>query len=132
MKDIRPDLRERLERLHQERAIVEMQLEELTAREASLQLLLQEEDERMSVPAEQMHLAEQRNSRSSSPLAQFLLKAFSRQPECTLRELKDAALKQGIRFGDKNAGRAIHFALVGMARHGLVQRQRDGKWRVLE
>lgn len=47
----------------------------------------------------------------------------------TIDALKRAAKERGLSFGEKNPGRVLHFALVGMSRNGLVEMTAKGTWR---
>jgi len=48
-----------------------------------------------------------------------------------LDELKAAAVKAEIDFGERSPGRVLHYALVGMAQNGSVEKH-DEKWRIKE
>lgn len=62
-------------------------------------------------------------------LAQFLSSALSDGNNWSLGELKRLAAQNGINFGEKNPGRVIHFALLGMAQSDAVEMVEKGVWR---
>ncbi len=131
MRDIRTDIVERLEAVRKERAQAEVHVAALQQREAVLQAMLQQEDERLaetSIGASNVTAARSNGRRYASPLALFVLSALRSHGPCELRQLKQAAVKEGFPFGKKNPGRVLHFLLVGMAQNNLVERHRDGTW----
>jgi hypothetical protein len=133
MRDIRQDLRERLTQVQQQRTALEKQIATLEDREASLKALLQQEEENTRIQSVTMGTAAARaNGRYSTPLARFVLRAFTKQDRCSLRELRAAAVKEGFQFGRKSPGRSIHFLLLGMKQNGMVERSRDGTWSLTE
>jgi hypothetical protein len=68
-----------------------------------------------------------------SVLSQVLLETLkSKGGIAWLGELKESAVERGVPFGDKQPGRVIHFAMLGMAQHNLVARETDGRWRLVE
>lgn len=69
-------------------------------------------------------------SRRHTPLASFVLESL-RSGRKTLTILKGEAEKAGFSSGEKRMGRVLHFALVGMARSGLVERA-NGVWGIKE
>jgi hypothetical protein len=138
MNDIRPDLRERIEDIDKLRTKLQRRLVELQEQEERLSALLKLEEERWE--AEQAILSGfvsepddgQGHGKYDSPLAQFVLATLREQGECSLSDLKFLARKNGISFGRKNPGRALHFLLVGMAQNGIVQRTSLRNWRLKE
>lgn len=132
MRDIRKDLRERLESVRTKREVMQRSLSNLTAQEDVLTKLLAEEDamwERVNPP-----LFENVEEKPvGSPLSQVLLDTLKgKSAPATLSELKEAAVQRGVPFGGKRPGRVIHFAMLGMAQHKLVERMEDGKWMLVE
>ncbi len=61
-------------------------------------------------------------------LASFILESL-RDRRKTIAILKAEAKKAGISFGRKQSGRVLHFSLLGMANHGLVEKV-NGTWRL--
>jgi hypothetical protein len=133
MKDIRQDLKERLADIEQERARLQARLAELTHIESGLKSLLEDEDKRWKPTPEMLPLFPRPqvdgNGKYTSPLSRSIVDSLKFGPR-SLKELKETARLDGIDFGDKNAGRSIHFALVGMAQNNLVERLENGKWRL--
>jgi len=43
-----------------------------------------------------------------------------------------SAVERGVPFGEKQPGRVIHFAMLGMAQHNLVAREENGRWKLVE
>jgi hypothetical protein len=68
-----------------------------------------------------------------SPLSQVLLDTLKAQSgTASLEDLKKSAVQRGVPFGGKQPGRVIHFAMLGMAQHKLVERKGDGNWMLVE
>ena len=61
-------------------------------------------------------------------LASFILGSLHDKGK-TIAILKAEAKKAGISFGSKQSGRVLHFSLLGMANHGLVEKV-NGTWRL--
>jgi len=61
-------------------------------------------------------------------LSSFILESL-RDRGKTTETLKAETKKAGISFGQKKPGRVLHFALLGMAQHGVVERV-NGTWRL--
>jgi len=135
MRDIRPDLEERLAALGARRQAAERQLAEIDQQEAALRALLTEEIARWERVQPSLSFAERRtdgvlreSNKGSTPLAQFLVTVLGDHKAHPLGELVDLAAKAQLDFGAKNPGRSIHFALTGMAKNGWVKRTPEGTW----
>ncbi len=104
--------------------------ERLAVQEQTLDKLIEEEDamwEKISPPLFE------RSEAQGSVLSQVLLDTLkSKGGVAWLGELKESAVERGVPFGDKQPGRVIHFAMLGMAQHNLVARESDGRWRLVE
>jgi hypothetical protein len=136
MRDIRPDLTQRLAAIESERQILEKRLSELEQTEFSIRVLLGAEDQSWS-GSPQIALFEgrsedQQNGKYNSPWARFVLSTLSEQGPCDLSMLKRIALKKAIGFGDKSPGRALNRLLLGMLQNGLVEKVGDGTWKLKE
>jgi hypothetical protein len=133
MRDIRGDLEERLEALRRERAHLELQISTLEQKESVLRALLKQEDERLAshsvLPIHPSH-GLNGDSRYSSPVAKSVLASLQEHSLCSLEELKEEAMRRSVPFGKKNPGRVIHFLLLGMQQNGIVERLKDGSWRL--
>jgi hypothetical protein len=130
MRDIRSDLRERRDSVRTKKAVHLAAVERLTVQEQTLDKLIEEEDamwEKISPPLFE------RTEQQSSVLSRVLLETLkSRGGVAWLGELKESAMERGVPFGDKQPGRVIHFAMLGMAQHKLVERKEDGRWMLVE
>ncbi|MGA9797912.1 MAG: hypothetical protein WBQ68_02800 [Terriglobales bacterium] len=130
MRDIRSDLRERRDSVRAKKAAMQAAVERMSAQEQILDKLIEEEDamwEKISPP-----LFEKSESQGSA-LSQVLLETLkSKGGFAWLAELKESAVQRGVPFGEKQPGRVIHFAMLGMAQHNLVSRENNGRWRLVE
>jgi hypothetical protein len=116
MRDIRVDLRERLE------ATVKQRME-LEARERRLRALLRDEE-----VAQSSCLAS--NKATGEPrLGEFVLDSLKDGHDWTLEALKEHAYGIGLTTSGAS-GRALNITLVTLLRQGLVTRLQDGKWRL--
>lgn len=132
MRDIRQDLRERLAAIRARREALERTMSTLAAQEESYSKLLEEEEsmwEQVNPPL----FAGAEERAQGSPLSQVLLDTLkSKSGTASLEELKEAAVRRGVPFGGKRPGRVIHFAMLGMQQHKLVDRRTDGNWILVE
>jgi hypothetical protein len=137
MRDIRDDLRERIDMLAREKHNKEIEIASIDQKIAMLDGLLQQEEERVN-PVTQVTLEfaqprQQTNgSGYSSHLALAVLHVFKTHNPATLEQLKTQAIKDGVEFGGKHPGRMIHFLLLGMEQNGIVRRTEDKRWRLLK
>jgi hypothetical protein len=132
MRDIRADLKERLNTIAQKRTALQVSLKELETVESGIQYLLQLEDGLFAV-SQNGNGNHAIVADTGTELAQFILRTLRGSPQpLSLDDLKEAAVTTtNIDFGDKKPGRVIHWALVGMARHDIVEK-RDEKWVIME
>jgi hypothetical protein len=129
MRDIRSDLRERLEATVQQRNELNAKIRALEAQEQRLRALLSDE--------EFMHVHE-RSLASCLPssevtggarLREFVLGSMRDGQEWSLQSLKEHA--HGIGLTTVGAsGRSLNITLVNLLREGFVTRARDGRWRL--
>lgn len=130
MRDIRQDLRERRDSVRTKKAAMLAAAERLAVQEQTLDKLIEEEDamwEKISPPLFE------RTEPQGSVLSTVLLETLkSKGGVAWLGELKESAVERGVPFGDKQPGRVIHFAMLGMAQHHLVAREADGRWKLVE
>jgi hypothetical protein len=138
MRDIREDLRERIDALAREKQNKEIEIAAIDQKIAMLDGLLQQEEERqnpvMQVPltfATKYNIRSMRADRYSSPLSLAVLHVFQTHNPAHLEQFKAQAIKDGVEFGGKHPGRMIHFLLIGMEQNGLVKRTDDGRWRLV-
>jgi hypothetical protein len=135
MRDIRPDLKERLEGLEAESEEHKFAIIRIDQQKIGIKALLAAEDARWKSvqPAlfQNGHaLPEDEGHQGQTPLAQFLQQALRDRRPQELKELVLRAIQEQINFEGKNPGRTLHFALVGLQQHGYVERDdRTGAWR---
>ena len=68
----------------------------------------------------------------STPLSRFIFETLQRSTKgLTIEDFKEAAKTSSLNFGEKSPGRVIHWALVGMAQGGFVEKQND-LWQLKE
>jgi hypothetical protein len=135
VRDIRPDLNERLKALAERREELKFEIAQINLKEHSMKSLLAEEEARwekvqpalfQNGHARQPETEDDRVGRT--PLARFLVSALSDRKPHVLKELVLLAIQESFDFGAKNSGRSIHFALVGLQQSGYVQRLPSGAW----
>lgn len=125
MRDIQADLHERIQAVDRDIGRLKAALKQQEEKKTVLSAMLKQEQESKidkSLPAVAG------NGHYTSPAAQFIFAAFQKQNPCELRQLRDAAIRQGIDFEGKTPGRVLHFLLVGMEKNGLVDHLEDGRW----
>jgi hypothetical protein len=134
MRDIRPDLRERLKSVLIKRQSHQKALDNLAAEEQLLTKMLQSEDAMFEVPSTLFDAAEDVGpAQPTAPLSEVLIETLkAHSGSASLDELKEGAAQRRVPFGGKQPGRVIHFAMLGMAQHRLVDRKDDGRWFLVE
>ena len=134
MRDIRPDLQERLDAIAQDRAALQTKLADLDHMEVGIKALMQREGSLFVVAAAAASNGNGSHSEADAGtgLSQFLLQYLrqARQPTPP-GDIRDKAIEAGLKFGDKKPGRVIHWALVGMAQHGSVEKIGEN-WKIKE
>ncbi len=125
MRDIRSDLRERLETLQTDRR-------KLEKRDDMLNRLLREEEERFAIRQVSLFESNDRRPEPTTPLGQFIRETMADGQDWPLDRLKDAAQAKGIDFEGKHPGRVLHFALVGMTNKKYVEQRVNGMWRLIK
>ena len=134
MRDIRPDLRDRLRQISQEQEDHALALKELDERERVLKALLADEIHRwQSHEPSLFQTGENQESRAAGQkgeltLSKFLIDALGNGRSWSLNDLKAEIAKTDLLAGSSSPGRALNFALVGLARHGYVERLKTGEW----
>jgi hypothetical protein len=141
MRDIRDDLRERLDAFAAKRVELERQLAEVQTQETSYKVALRQEEQRIRDLTDSRGAslfpksAPEMNSdegTSSPALTSVILNAMAaKHRPLALDEIKDA-ISNSFNFGEKAPGRSIHFGLVGLQRNGEVDRLTDGRWTIRE
>lgn len=122
MKNITEELRERLEEVQRQQTILQRELDNLANLENGLKSLLEREENRWGgqIP---MFAGQQTPTpkMGRTPLSKFLLDSLKRERK-SVALLKDEVLATGLLKDSKYPKRAVHFALVGMKRGGLVEK----------
>lgn len=132
MRSIVRDLRERLTELAFERESHQRRLDEIAKQETLLQELLKEEQKRWAM-GQLRFVGLERDKGAERPhtlWSRFLLDTLGDGRERSLAELKRLAEQKGMNSEGKQLGRVLHFALVGMAKHRLVEMVARGRWRL--
>jgi hypothetical protein len=132
MKDIRPDLKERLSAIEADTKNLQDKLSVLGQKRLAIEVLLREEEARFSQTDQILFAgANDESGKYSTPLSRIILgKIRMNGGIATLAEIKQAAQDAAYDFGEKAPGRSIHFALVGMAQNGLVEAAENGVWKM--
>lgn len=129
MRDIREDLRQRLVKISAQRAEFQARLRWLDEMEEHIKAALEYERAHSELDVDQVSLfPEIAPEGERTATAKFIRDALSDLQPKTLDELKAAAERRGLIFGNKNPGRVLHFALVGMKQGGIVDRDHEGRW----
>lgn len=129
MRDIRSDLRERLEDLERQRAALISELKELDNQRTIVGATLQLEQERFdNVETPKTTVAALSEPGAVHTLGSFMRGLLGDGSKQSTQELSKLAVSKGHPFGDKSPGRSVHFALVGLERAGQVERDEDGRW----
>lgn len=137
MRDITKDLIERLDSIESERLKLNRRIAELEKDEVVVKSMLEREQGRSGRMQPDLFESrtmpdEEANGKYATPLARAVIGALLRVDSAPLAELKKYVERQGIEFGDKSPGRAIHILLMGMRQNGLAERTAEGEWRLIE
>ncbi len=136
MRDIRRDIKERLDVVEQERQRLKARLEEIDEEEQMLQGFLAAENARwhnqqptLFTPSPtgngQVQLA------MPSLVTHFLIKALNDGTPWSLERLKERAEKRGVLLGGQSPGRTLHGGLLGLKKRGVVEIVERGVWRLV-
>jgi len=137
MKDIRYDLRERLQAIAKDSASLRSKLAQNDSEEVMLKALLQREDDRFgpleaSLPLLSNGIDGDQSNDGGTPLARFIVNTIKTAGRpVTLDDLKTAAENVSFDFGAKKPGRVLHWALVAMSENNIVVRNGEG-WKLKE
>ena len=133
MRDIRADIKERLESVATKRERLQDALVNLDEQERMLQTLLTAENARFHSrePSLFGHITGAKPVETS--ISAFLIEAMSDGNNWPLERLKQLALEQGILSPDDGAiGRSLHGALIGLKRRDLAEIVESGVWKLKE
>ena len=132
MRDIRPDLRERLNTIAADRA-------RLDEDERSVRHLLQREEMRFGEPKQASLPLGDRNEKNKtvkrvpaepSEKIKFVMTTLADRQLWPLELIVEAAAEKGVDFNGKHPRRVLHFVLLGMQQRGLVEKIGKNEWRL--
>lgn len=127
MRDIRKDLRDRLEAINSQRERLEKRLTQLDEKRAMLKTLLQEEEAEWSVKQPTLlELGGNLPQKMRGQIEAFLLTTLSDDNPHNINDLIVLAKNRGVPIKDK---RSINAPLQGMRRKNLVRTDGKGVWR---
>lgn len=124
MKDITRDLKERLMEAEAQHMRIQSELNTVTQLVNSLKALIDAEERRWE--QQPLFAGIPNITKGRTPLSRFLISNLIQGPK-SVDSLKQEAEGSGLLKDSKYPGRAIHFALVGMKRGGLVEKS-NGLW----
>jgi Tfp pilus assembly protein PilN len=131
MRDIRVDLQERLDGLGADRQELQRRLTEIDRIEEGIKALLQRETVQFAASV-QINDDGEISDGGSTELARLVLQTLRQHSQpLSLEAIKEAAEAANFDFGEKSPGRVLHWALVGMAQGGGVEKV-NGKWQIKE
>ena len=136
MRDIRPDIKERLDAVEKMRERLLLRLVELDAQETTLREFLTAENARWhsrepTLFGPPRHIEGKVPKEAASPVTHFLTQTMGDGAAWSLERLKDHASNQGVLFGDESPGRSLHGGLLGLKKRGIVEMLDKGVWRLL-
>jgi hypothetical protein len=134
MRDLREDLRQRLQSIAIEKGTLSERLAYLEQVERNTKSLLEYEVMRVKAETKDQPALFPEDppitDNERTVLSQFLRDALMDGRPRSLEDLKRLAVERGVQFGEKNPGRVLHFALLGMAQSGAVEMVDKGVWRI--
>lgn len=129
------DLRAKLQAVALERQTMQRRLEHLERVEEALRLLITEEQ---ASSAGQLALitlpgtnGARRHILGNTPVSRSILESLGDGGVRPLAVLAQIAEAKGVAFDDKNPGRVLHFALIGLQRNGYAAKDERG-WRLTD
>lgn len=134
MRDIRSDLKERLEALDAEVATLRSQIQKVEEAREHLAALLAVETSRWAkfeaaTPGGESSPQTQ-NGKAKTPLARFILERLSDGKSHSLIELCKEAATREIPFGNKSPKRTLHMAILGLAKGRGIEQVSHNNWRL--
>jgi hypothetical protein len=133
LRDIRPDLRQRMRRIAGEREKMHKRLRELEISQCNLETLLAEEEKKFH-DGPQLSLFDDvpcRRQLRAAKLRTFVLDALSDGRETSLSNLIALARKRGI-LEPQASARALNMILINLHRGGSTERLANGIWRIVK
>ena len=136
MRDIRADIKERLDAVASSRERLAEQLRELEVDEAALRSFLEAENARWHNKEPELFRVGKRLEprpldETVSPVTKFLLDTLGDGTPWSLTRLKDHASNKGVVFGGDSPGRVLHGGLLGLKKRGVVAMIESGIWRLI-
>lgn len=133
MRDIRKDLRERIEEIDLQRDHLQFRISEVDKRRDVLESMLAQEE--LAWKSRQPILLgfggeASREVKLKSEMSKFLLDVLKDGNAHNTSELKALVLNNSIPFKGKSPLRAIHFTLVGMKNNNLVEMVESRVWKM--
>ena len=129
MRDIRSDLRDRLQATTAQRAELSRRLRALEAREQRLRALLQDEEALRGLP-QHVHLRALPGTSQGTHLREFVLRLLRNGQAWSLEDLKEQARRALGLTTVGAAGRSLNITLVNLLRQRRVLRLPDGRWQL--
>lgn len=124
-RDIRSDLRERIDAIDTEIQTLEHQLDDLSFRKESLVALLKAEDQEWSGGE-----SSRKQLGPHQRLSNILMDLLQNGEAWSGKTLAAYAQKKGFDFDNSSPGRVTHSTLVGMSRTGIVKSLGAGRWKL--
>ena len=133
MRDIRADLRERLENIGVQRSHFQERISQLIKVEEMLTTLLEEEEARwksqQQFPLSGLEAEARPKTNGHTALVRFIMEMLGDGKEWEKQALADQAKSRGLIGPGKAPVRVVHWALVGMSQNGIVEKV-GSKWRL--
>lgn len=133
MRDIRPDLQERLTAVEKALKDIAEKYKLYTAEREAMRSALAAENQRWSGVSSQSDQPGNGNApdeATGTALSLILKEQLSDHKRHHLSDLSAAATSRGYPFGEKKPGRVVHFALLAMREAHGVEQVGDGFWRL--
>ena len=124
MKDLRKEIKERLDEIEPQRVSLQKRLDSLAMKEKSLKVLLESEVERWTEQLSLEFASGTGDKGRHSPLYSFILTTLAEGAK-RKDEILSAALKAKVPITSKRTKVAVHFTLLGMANAQVVERIGD-------
>ena len=128
MRDIRSDLRERLEATVRRRHELNGRVWALEAQEPRLRALLNDEEFSQLHQLQRLSCPPSSELTSGARLREFVLGSLKDGHDWSLQDLKEHARGLGLTTIGAS-GRSLNITLVNLLREGLVMRLGNGRWR---
>lgn len=129
MRDIRQDLKERLDAIDRDRVVLQNQLDILSTREASIKAMLADEERRiLSRGAGTGELPFESATLVGGMQMTDLIKSVLRGRRLTFDDVKVDIVKTSFDFAGQKPGRVIHGGLLSLWRAGEIDKDASGRY----